>query len=125
MATLRRDDEPVAQPRTDVQAPPAFLVGALAEVWAEHGHPRDLGGASGRYQVALGAWKRAEGLTTGQVYEAVAVRRSPWSLATWDAEGRAAAADARLAGAGVTRTDLPVLRAAALACTPTTRRTAT
>lgn len=112
MATLR-PDEPVQAPRGAVQAPAEFLVGALAECWSEHGQPLDLGGAFGRYYRALGAWQRAEGLGVGEVCAAAAVPRSPWSLATCDAEGRAGVADDRLARAGVTHADLPRLRLAA------------
>lgn len=119
MATFRRD-EPEQAPRAAVAVPPELAVGALAEVWAEHGHPHDLGTALGRYQQSLGAWQRAEGLSVAEMCAAVAGPRSPWSLATYDAKGRAADADDRLARAGVTRTDVPRLRRAAEARTRST-----
>lgn len=120
MATLRAD-EPVEAPPPTAAAPPELLVGALAEVWAEHAHPHDLGGAHMRYGAALHAWQAAEHLTTAQMCELVNVPRSPWSLATYDADGQDA--DARLALAGVTRTDLPALRRAAQERTTDSRRT--
>ncbi len=112
MAAVRPKRQP-QRASGPVQAPAEFLVGALVEVWAEHAQPLDLGGAFGRYQPALRGWEAAEGLTTAELCAAVAVPRSPWSIATYDAEGRAAAADDRLARSGVTRADLPRLRRAA------------
>lgn len=115
-----RDKRPPQRASGPVQAPAELLLGALAEVWAEHGHRHDLGGSFGRYQRALRDWETSEGLTTAEMCAAVAVPRSPWSVATHDSEGRAAAADDRLARAGVTRADLPRLRRAAEVRTRTT-----
>jgi len=62
-----------------VQVPDVLRLGALAEVWAEHADPRDLGSAFARYQQALAAWARAEGLSVAE-WSAATGPRSPWSL---------------------------------------------
>jgi hypothetical protein len=112
MATFRREEEPVQAPGSAVVVPAELRVGALAEVWAEHAEPLDLGGAWSRYHRALAAWVAAEGLTVAQ-WSTATGPRSPWSLAAHDADGRSDDADDRLARAGLTRTDLPALRRAA------------
>ena len=81
-------------------------MGACAEVWGETGGPYDLLTARGRYSRARGGWEAAEGLDTVTSYRLLPAT-GPWSVT--DQHG-----PDRLARLGLTATDLPALRAAAL-----------
>lgn len=113
MARPARPRLVVAPPRADVTVPPEFVVGPLAEVWADG--PHDLGTAHMRHSRARMTWERATGLTTALAC-AIAPVRGPWSLES----PRAAE---RLAALGFTPDDLPRLRRVAGTHDTTTRRT--
>lgn len=112
MATLRPPDEPDETPPTTTTEVPAFLlVGPLHLIWGVHDPEFGLVDAGLRWRAAAEAFDSDRGL---DVWSRDALTSGPaYGVRFGLSEGREGFVDERLAAAGVTRDDIPRLRAEA------------
>jgi hypothetical protein len=105
----RRAPEP--SPRSGDVPPPELRVGKCIEVWADDG--RDWCSAWRRFQRARGAWCDERGLSIAEECRLLP-DGAPWSVEFLIESGHRDFVEERMAQAGVTLSDIPELRAAAV-----------